>query len=250
MHPLVRWQFRGGIAERDRKAFLFTNVTDSTGRRYDIPVVVGAMAANEEIYRIGMGVPLDQIDATWQRAMARADRAERIVERRALSRDRHHRRRAAQARQRARRHPDSDLDPRLGQRSVHDALAVHHQRSRYRRPKHGQLSRPGEVADALGDEPLARAAARHLRALGEVPRARRAHAGRGRARLSAVRSRSPRRRRSPSGSTSSRSRAAWSVRRSTSCARRPSICSSRPRPRSSSKATSSTERSRARSAVR
>jgi len=29
MHPLVRWQFRGGIPEKDRKAFLFTNVTDS-----------------------------------------------------------------------------------------------------------------------------------------------------------------------------------------------------------------------------
>ena len=26
MHPLVRWQFRGGIDEEDRKAFLFTNV--------------------------------------------------------------------------------------------------------------------------------------------------------------------------------------------------------------------------------
>ena len=31
MHPLVRWQFRGGIEEKDRKAFLFTNVTDSRG---------------------------------------------------------------------------------------------------------------------------------------------------------------------------------------------------------------------------
>jgi 4-hydroxy-3-polyprenylbenzoate decarboxylase len=70
MHPLVRWQFRGGIEEKDRKAFLFTNVTDSKGHKYDIPVVVGAIAANEEIYRIGMGVPLDQIDATWQKAMA------------------------------------------------------------------------------------------------------------------------------------------------------------------------------------
>ena len=70
MHPLVRWQFRGGLDERDRKAFLFTNVTDSKGRRYDIPVVVGAIAANEEIYRVGMGVPLDQIDATWRKAMA------------------------------------------------------------------------------------------------------------------------------------------------------------------------------------
>ena len=33
MHPLVRWQFRGGIAEAERKAFLFTNVVDSKGRQ-------------------------------------------------------------------------------------------------------------------------------------------------------------------------------------------------------------------------
>jgi len=70
MHPLVRWQFRGGIAEKDRKAFLFTHVTDAKGRRYDIPVVVGALAASREIYRIGMGCALDQIDATWNRAIA------------------------------------------------------------------------------------------------------------------------------------------------------------------------------------
>ncbi|WP_206812827.1 hypothetical protein [Paradesulfitobacterium ferrireducens] len=25
LHPLVRWQFRGGIAESERKAFLFEN---------------------------------------------------------------------------------------------------------------------------------------------------------------------------------------------------------------------------------
>src|SRR6516165_3744361 len=56
MHPLVRWQFRGGIAEKDRKAFLFTNIVDGKGRRYEIPVAVGAMAANAEIYRIGMNV--------------------------------------------------------------------------------------------------------------------------------------------------------------------------------------------------
>ena len=70
MHPLVRWQFRGGIPEAERKAFLFTNVTDSRGRRYDIPVVIGALAANREIYRIGMGVVLDDIGATWRRAIA------------------------------------------------------------------------------------------------------------------------------------------------------------------------------------
>src|SRR5262249_55350113 len=70
MHPLVRWQFRGGIEERDRKAFLFTNVTDSKGRKYDIPVAVGVLAASREIYRIGMGCPLDKINETWVKAVA------------------------------------------------------------------------------------------------------------------------------------------------------------------------------------
>ncbi len=70
MHPLVRWQFRGGIAENDRKAFLFTNVIDSKGKHYDIPVIVGGLAANREIYRIGLGCELDQIEATWARATA------------------------------------------------------------------------------------------------------------------------------------------------------------------------------------
>jgi len=71
MHPLVRWQFRGGIEEPDRKAFLFTHVTDGKGRKYDIPVVVGALAASREIYRIGMGCALEAINDTWNRAMAK-----------------------------------------------------------------------------------------------------------------------------------------------------------------------------------
>ncbi len=70
MHPLVRWQFRGGIQEKNRKAFLFTNVTDSKRRKYDIPVVVGALAASREIYRLGMGCDLDKINETWNRAVA------------------------------------------------------------------------------------------------------------------------------------------------------------------------------------
>src|SRR3546814_452500 len=68
LHPLVRWQFRGGIPEAERKAFLFTNVVDSKGRKFDIPVVVGALAASREIYRVGLGCELDQIAATWTRA--------------------------------------------------------------------------------------------------------------------------------------------------------------------------------------
>ena len=33
LHPLVRWQFRG-LPEKDRKAFLFENVTDVKGKKY------------------------------------------------------------------------------------------------------------------------------------------------------------------------------------------------------------------------
>jgi len=79
MHPLVRWQFRGGIEEKDRKAFLFTNVVDSKRRKYDIPVAVGVLAANREIYRIGIGCRLDEIDARWVEA-ARHPIPPRLVE--------------------------------------------------------------------------------------------------------------------------------------------------------------------------
>jgi 4-hydroxy-3-polyprenylbenzoate decarboxylase len=70
MHPLVRWQYRGGIPEPERKAFLFTQPTDSKGRRYDSAVLVAGLAANREVYRIGLGKPLDAIGATWVKALA------------------------------------------------------------------------------------------------------------------------------------------------------------------------------------
>src|SRR5262249_41661045 len=58
LHPLVRWQFQGGLAEAERRAFLFSNVVDAAGRRYDIPVAVGALAASPRIYAVGMGRPV------------------------------------------------------------------------------------------------------------------------------------------------------------------------------------------------
>jgi 4-hydroxy-3-polyprenylbenzoate decarboxylase len=79
MHPLVRWQFRGGIPEQERKAFLFTKPTDSKGRRYDAAVLVAGLAANRDVYRVGFGKPLDKIGDTWLAAMA-APIAPRIVE--------------------------------------------------------------------------------------------------------------------------------------------------------------------------
>jgi UbiD family decarboxylase len=71
LHPLVRLQFLGGIPERDRRAFLFTNVVDSTGRRYDIPVVVGAIAASADIYALGMRRKVEEIGPAWLAAIAK-----------------------------------------------------------------------------------------------------------------------------------------------------------------------------------
>src|SRR6201988_1474547 len=70
LHPLVRWQFQGGLPEDERRAFLFPNVVDGRGRRYDVPVAVGALAASARIYAVGMGRPVDEIGDAWLRAIA------------------------------------------------------------------------------------------------------------------------------------------------------------------------------------
>ena len=69
LHPLARWQFQGGIPTEDRKAFLFNNVTDANGAKYEMPVVVGALAANPEIYAAGLGVSVAEIGDVWVHAM-------------------------------------------------------------------------------------------------------------------------------------------------------------------------------------
>jgi UbiD family decarboxylase len=70
LHPLVRWQFQGGLAEDERRAFLFTNVIDSAGRRYDVPVAIGALAASARIYAAGMGCAVEEIGDAWLNAIA------------------------------------------------------------------------------------------------------------------------------------------------------------------------------------
>ncbi len=70
LHPLVRWQFQGGLGEDERRAFLFTNVTDAQGRRYDVPVAIGALAASARIYAVGMGRPVEEIGDAWLNAIA------------------------------------------------------------------------------------------------------------------------------------------------------------------------------------
>jgi UbiD family decarboxylase len=69
LHPLVRWQYCGGVPELERKAFLFTNVVDSTGRRYANSVLVGGYAASRQVYAVGMNCPLEEIGGRWERAL-------------------------------------------------------------------------------------------------------------------------------------------------------------------------------------
>jgi len=70
LHPLVRWQFQGRLEDSERRAFLFTNVTDAKGKHYDMPVIVGGVSASPEIYAAGLGVPVEQIGEVWVKAAA------------------------------------------------------------------------------------------------------------------------------------------------------------------------------------
>jgi 4-hydroxy-3-polyprenylbenzoate decarboxylase len=70
LHPLVRWQYVGGIEEHERKAFLFTNVVDALGRKYEFPVVVGAYAGNRRIYCLGMDAKPEEVQPRWEEAQA------------------------------------------------------------------------------------------------------------------------------------------------------------------------------------
>ena len=46
IHPLVRWQYRGGLRDSERMGFLFENVVDAKGRKYPYSVAVGVMAGS------------------------------------------------------------------------------------------------------------------------------------------------------------------------------------------------------------
>src|SRR5258708_3625749 len=70
LHPLVRWQFVGGLAEAQRKAFLFTNIRDGLGRNSATPVGAGATAPTRETYSLGRGARFEKIRAKWDHAIA------------------------------------------------------------------------------------------------------------------------------------------------------------------------------------
>ena len=87
LHPLVRWQFQGGLAEDQRRAFLFTNVVDCVG-----PPLRHARSRSvrsrprRDIYAVGMGRPVEEIEAAWIACDRASDRAGRRYHRRRASR--------------------------------------------------------------------------------------------------------------------------------------------------------------------
>jgi UbiD family decarboxylase len=65
----VRLQFRG-LAESERRAFLFTDVTDARGRRFDAQVAIGTFGASRDFYATALGLDsVDDVGATWHRAL-------------------------------------------------------------------------------------------------------------------------------------------------------------------------------------
>ncbi|MGH9821033.1 MAG: UbiD family decarboxylase domain-containing protein, partial [Pyrinomonadaceae bacterium] len=72
LFPLVRWQFRGGIGEHQRRGWLFENVIDTSGKNYSYPFALGVLASSRRIYAVGLGCRDEkEILAKWERALTR-----------------------------------------------------------------------------------------------------------------------------------------------------------------------------------
>ena len=136
----MRWQFVGGMPEEQRRAFLFTNVVDGSGRNYDMPVVVGALSANPHIYAVGMGRPVEEIGQAWIDAVdhpippVRANAApcqEVVITGDDLKKPGGGLEAPAGA----------DLDAGLRRRALSHRHALRHQGPGERRPEHGHLPR-------------------------------------------------------------------------------------------------------------
>lgn len=66
--PLVKWEFRG-LAEKDRRAFLFDNITDAKGKKYDGSVLVASYGGSRDIYALAMNCKPEEIVGKWDYAM-------------------------------------------------------------------------------------------------------------------------------------------------------------------------------------
>ena len=140
LHPLVRWQFQGGLPEDKRRAFLFTNVVDGSGRRYDMPVVVGALRPRRR-----------STPSAWASRSRRSAAPGSTPIAHPIPPVRCHRRACQEvvitgddlrsAGRRAEAPAGADLDAGLRRRALSHRHALRHQGSRERHPEHGHLSR-------------------------------------------------------------------------------------------------------------
>ena len=150
LHPLVRWQFVGGMKEADRKAFLFKNIVDGKGRKYDIPVVVGALAANRRDLQRRHGLSRWRTSRRkWDKAIANpipptvvenAPCHEIVEQGDDLKKEGHGLDRSA----------DPGVDAGLRQRADLDRDQRHYQGPGNRRAEHGHLPRRAEGAGPAG----------------------------------------------------------------------------------------------------
>ena len=76
--PLMRLQYRG-VADENRQAFLYENVIDSRGRRYDLRVATGMYGSSREIAALGLGcTEPSAIYEKWRHALAKPHPPKRI----------------------------------------------------------------------------------------------------------------------------------------------------------------------------
>lgn len=66
--PLVKLEFRG-LPEQERKAFLFENVTDTKGKKYNSSVLIGAHGASRQIHAMASMCPQAEIKERWVQAL-------------------------------------------------------------------------------------------------------------------------------------------------------------------------------------
>src|SRR3990172_6125561 len=68
--PLMRLQYRA-LSDESRQAFLYENVTDAKGGRYEMKVVTGVYGASRKILALGMGCEEpEEIYEKWRHALA------------------------------------------------------------------------------------------------------------------------------------------------------------------------------------
>ena len=75
--PLAIWQYHG-LKSDERKAFLFENVTDGSGRKYQGAVAVGLLGASKKIYSLAVDAAPERIQEKWLRALSRPIPARKV----------------------------------------------------------------------------------------------------------------------------------------------------------------------------